>query len=42
VDVGALTVAVIRDREDEAEPNSQNSQNGNSSKINPEKSVVRA
>jgi hypothetical protein len=34
VDVGALAVAAIRDREDEAEPNSQN---GNPSKINPEK-----
>ena len=34
VDVGALAVAVLRDREDEAKPNSQN---GNPSKINPEK-----
>jgi hypothetical protein len=37
VDVGALAVAVLRDGEDEAEPDSQNSQNGNPSKINPEK-----
>jgi hypothetical protein len=34
VDVGALTVALPRDREDQAEPNSQN---GNPSKINPGK-----
>jgi hypothetical protein len=34
VDVGALAVVVLRDREDEAEPNSQN---GKPSKINPEK-----
>ena len=34
VDVGALAAAGLRDREDEAEPNSQN---GNLSKINPEK-----
>jgi hypothetical protein len=34
VDVGALATAVLPDRENEAEPNSQN---GNPSKINPEK-----
>jgi hypothetical protein len=34
VNAGALAVAVLRNREDEAEPNSQN---GNPSKINPEK-----
>jgi hypothetical protein len=33
-DVGALAAAVLRDRQDEAEANSQN---GNPSKINPEK-----